>query len=59
MAEIKLKPCLCGGDKVVIVANRPIKPSRYDVWCPDCGLGLTGFNNKQDAIKVWNRRVDK
>ena len=70
--KIELKPCpFCGAEanltEVRFVALKPL----YIVECSACtarigrtketyqtSKGYTHFNNKEDAIEAWNRRVN-
>ena len=57
MENEELKPCpFCGG-KAYIEKNR----YKYAYWikCYDCRVETEAYDYVEEAINVWNRRIDE
>lgn len=57
MKNKELKPCpFCGG-----IAYIQKHSYRYAYWikCYDCGVETEAYGFEDEAIKVWNRRVNE
>ena len=53
----KLKPCpVCGNHQLKFVIN--VMTTRTCVVCEECGEESNWCNTKNEAIELWNRRVD-
>ena len=54
MQRSELKPCPCCEGKAKyyddIMLNGPM------VYCTNCGLRVTGYNSKKEAMEAWNKR---
>lgn len=47
----------CGGEAVIIEANRPYGPITYFVTCVDCGIETARISRtKEKVIEIWNTR---
>lgn len=53
--EIKKCPC-CGSKAEALMAARRYFEF-YAVVCDGCGLRTRDFNNKDEAVEAWNRRI--
>ena len=52
----ELKPCpFCGGKAEISYFDSSCQC--YDVECNDCGACLMGFEEREEAIETWNKRV--
>lgn len=65
MPEIKLKPCpFCGGEgrlcagKWDFEIDQPVPGSGYGVECAECLSQTDTYNNTDEAIEAWNRRIE-
>lgn len=66
MTEIKHCPC-CGGDIDIMSKERHewsddmliIKQPYIGIRCKICGLRTGFYDNINDAIEAWNRRMNK
>ena len=51
----KLKPCpFCGNQEIMLVAN-----GMWACWCTKCFASSGYAISKEDAVKMWNRRVEE
>ena len=47
-----LKPCpFCGGEAIILVPHW--------VRCQVCGCGTTVFGNDEEAVEMWNTRMEE
>lgn len=55
----KVLPCpFCGNKDIVTDHMTQTYPAKlYDVYCARCGCGTMSFNEKEHAIRNWNRRI--
>ena len=52
--NINLKPCpFCGGHATMIYD----KQDGYQIYCDDCDIRTEDFDDKDECIKTWERRV--
>ena len=52
-----LKPCpFCGGIAELI---ENVDEDYFFVWCQTCEAETLGCEKKDDAVRAWNRRVEK
>ncbi len=56
MAEM-LKNCPCCGSRAELMKSVRRYFEFYAVICSKCGLRTGDFNNKDDAVRTWNRRI--
>lgn len=57
----KLKPCpFCGGEAGFIepIYVRSEADYPYVIECSQCGIQTSIYNNQDQAIAAWNRRVE-
>lgn len=52
-----LKPCQCGGVAHLVVERYSMKPF-YGVRCNKCQKLLSMTDDRDKAIKEWNRRAE-
>lgn len=54
----EIKPCpFCGGEAETNNLMRPDINDRYWIECRECGIITKIFDNEQEVIEAWNRRV--
>lgn len=58
---INIKPCpFCGSESVSLEIKKDFRVSAeyiFDMYCHVCGVSTCGFENPEEAIMAWNRRV--
>ena len=68
MTDLKLLPCLCGGEPLIFNPTDTGYPEDYigdyyAVCCDACALSIgdtfqqCGFKTEAEAVKAWNERV--
>lgn len=53
---IELKPCVCGGESVVIHHLNSHFDMVWGVECQSCGKTVDDYIEPEYAIEAWNRR---
>lgn len=52
--NINLKPCpFCGGHATMIYDNQ----DGYQIYCDNCYIRTEDFDDKDECVKTWERRV--
>lgn len=54
MQTSELRPCPCCEGKAKYYDD--IMVYGHIVYCTNCGLKVTGYNSKEEAMEAWNRR---
>ena len=55
----ELKPCpFCGNSRPTICLDFRCVPKFYFGYCGICGIKTVGRFTKEEAINVWNRRIN-
>lgn len=56
----ELKPCpFCGGTNVVVDEFWERYDEPYFIACNECGASGPYTHKKEEAIELWNRRVNE
>lgn len=56
MQTSELRPCPCCEGKAKYYDD--IMVYGHMVYCTNCGLRVTGYNSKKEAMEAWNNRPD-
>ena len=55
---MKLEPCKCRNNPVLISINKPARPRPvFYLFCENCGIGTVLRYTKKDAIENWNNNM--
>ena len=58
MTENELKPCPFCGESEYVTVQKMLTRKRWYVHCGNCRCRTAQYLDRQEAIKVWNRRAD-